>query len=70
MSPVRAMPIVGGTVVVRDLGWTATGTVQHVAEDGRTIEVTTETGDRITFTLRPATARFAAANGTAQLTFT
>jgi hypothetical protein len=70
MTPVRAMPIVGGTVIVRDLGWTATGTVQRVADDGRTIEVATETGDQITFTLRPATARFAAANGTAQLTFT
>jgi hypothetical protein len=57
-------------VIVRDLGWTATGTVQRVADDGRTIEVATETGDQITFTLRPATARFAAANGTAQLTFT
>jgi len=63
------MPIVGAGVVVRDLGWTATGTVQHVAEDGRTIEVTTETGEHLTFTLSPATARFAAKNGTAQLTF-
>ncbi len=63
------MPVVGGAVLVRDLGWTATGTVQHVADGGRTIEVTTDTGDRITFTLRPATARFAARDGTAQLTF-
>ena len=69
MTPVRSMPIVGGAVLVRDLGWTATGVVNHIADDGRTIEVTTDSGDRITFTLRPATARFAAANGTAQLTF-
>jgi hypothetical protein len=70
MSPVRAMPVVGRGVTVRDLGWTTSGTVQHVAQDGRTIEVATETGERITFTLRPATARFAAKDGTAQLTFT
>ena len=70
MAPVRAMPIVGGAVLVRDLGWTATGIVSQIAEDGRTIEVTTDSGDQITFTLSPATGRFAAANGTAQLTFT
>lgn len=69
MSPVRAMPIVGAGVLIRDLGWTTTGTVRHVAEDGRTIEVTTETGDHLTFTLSRATARFAVAGGTAQLTF-
>jgi hypothetical protein len=64
------MPIVGGTVLVRELGWTATGIVNRIAEDGRTIEVTTDSGDELTFTLSPATARWAAANGTAQLTFT
>ena len=70
MSPVRAMPIVGAAVLVRDLGWTATGIVDQIGDDGRTIEVTIDGGERMTFTLSPATARFTVANGTAQLTFT
>lgn len=64
------MPVIGAAVLVRDLGWTARGVVDRIAEDGRTIEVTTDGGDQITFRLSPATARFMAANGTAQLTFT
>jgi hypothetical protein len=64
------MPVLGAAVLVRDLGWTARGVVDQIADDGRTIEVTTDGGDRIKFTLSPATARFTAANGTARLTFT
>jgi len=64
------MPVLGAAVLVRDLGWTARGVVERIADDGRTIEVTTDSGDQMKFTLSPATARFTATNGTAQLTFT
>jgi hypothetical protein len=65
------MPIVGGQVLVRRLGHMSRGVVEQVGDGGRTIKVTTERGESISFTLSRATARFTAhtREGTAQLTF-
>jgi len=58
--PLRAMPTPGRAVKVDYLGSTVDGTVSHVAEDGRTLEVVTEEGTSLTFTLNRATATFTA----------
>jgi hypothetical protein len=56
----RAMPRVGGTVVVNFLGTTVRATVGSVSADGRRLEVTTEEGERLSFALNRATATFTA----------
>jgi hypothetical protein len=61
--PLRAMPQVGGPVLVDYLGVTVAGTVRLVAGDGRRLEVVTDEGAALTFTLNPATATFTADGG-------
>ncbi len=52
------MPQVGGSVRVEFLGSTVRATVRTVASDGRRLEVTTEEGELLTFSLNRATATF------------
>jgi hypothetical protein len=52
------MPEVGGAILVDYLGATLRGTVRVVDPDGRRLEVTTEDGDTLTFSLNRATATF------------
>ena len=61
--PLRAMPQVGGPVLIDYLGSTVHGTVREVADDGRRIEVVTEEGASVTFELNRATALFTAGGG-------
>ncbi len=61
--PLRAMPQVGGSVLVEYLGSSVAGTVRRVDADGRRLEVLTEEGTIITFTLNRATATFTADGG-------
>jgi hypothetical protein len=70
--PLRAMPRVGGRVVVSFLGAAVGGTVRTVSEDGRRLEVTTEDGETLGFALNRATATFTAEGHQtgARLTFT
>jgi len=56
--PIRAMPTVDGEVLVEFLGATVAGTVIHVDAEGRALEVETEDGARLSFTLNRATAAF------------
>ncbi|HET9104173.1 MAG TPA: hypothetical protein VFN55_12545 [Solirubrobacteraceae bacterium] len=56
--PARAMPVVGGEVLVDYLGATVHGTVIVVDADDRRIEVETEDGARLRFALNRATATF------------
>ena len=56
----RVMPVVGAEVVVDHLSWTERGTVDHVDETQRRVEVTTERGTAIVFALNRATATFTA----------
>ena len=56
--PIRAMPTVGGEVLVDFLGATVPGTVTHVDAEGLRLEVETEDGARLRFTLNRATAAF------------
>jgi hypothetical protein len=57
------MPHPGQSVHVDYLGSTVPGTVSDVADDGRTLEVVTEEGASLTFTLNRATATFTAGGG-------
>ena len=57
------MPQPGASVLVDYLGSTVAGTVSDVAEDGRRLEVITEEGVALTFTLNRATATFTAGGG-------
>ena len=57
------MPHPGQSVQVDYLGSTVAGTVSDVADDGRTLEVITEEGLILTFTLNRATATFTAGGG-------
>jgi hypothetical protein len=57
------MPTPGRQVEIDDLGATVAGTVSHVADDGRTLEVVTDEGSALTFTLNRATATFTAGGG-------
>lgn len=59
----RAMPLPGGPVLIDYLGATVRGTVSDVAADGRRLEVVTEEGAALTFTLNRATATFTAGGG-------
>lgn len=56
--PIRAMPTLGGEVRVDFLGATVPGTVIGVDAEGRRLEVETEDGARLHFTLNRATAAF------------
>jgi hypothetical protein len=57
------MPQVGGDVLIDYLGSTVAAAVRHVDEDGRRLEVVTEDGAMLTFTLNRATAIFTADGG-------
>ena len=57
------MPTPGRAVKVDYLGATVDGTVSRVTDDGRTLEVVTEEGVSLTFTLNRATATFIAGGG-------
>lgn len=59
----RALPRIGAAVLVEYLGATVPGTVTHVAADGRRVEVLTEEGATLEFTLNRATATFTAGGG-------
>lgn len=61
--PLRAMPRVGGRVLVDHLGVTVAGVVRWVAEDGRRLEVETEDGATLSFALNRATATFTVEGG-------
>lgn len=52
------MPEIGGAVLIDFLGATVAGTVRQIEPDGRRIEVETEDGASLAFTLNRATARF------------
>ncbi len=56
--PSRAMPTVGGQVLVDFLGATVPGTVTQVDGEGRRLEVETADGAHLVFTLNRATAGF------------
>jgi uncharacterized membrane protein len=68
---IRAMPIVGGQVVVRYLDATVEARVERVDDDAKTVVVRTAEGERLTFKLNPAIARFTLGGETsgAQLLF-
>jgi len=61
--PLRAMPETGAPVLVDYLGSTVPATVSAVAPDGRALEVVTDEGTSLRFTLNRATATFTAAGG-------
>ncbi len=61
--PLRALPQVGGRVLIDYLGSTVRGTVREIAEEGRRLEVLTEDGRTMTFALNRATATFTAGGG-------
>jgi hypothetical protein len=54
------MPEIGGEVLIDYLGSTVAGTVQSITAQGRRLEVETEDGRCLTFTLNGATATFTA----------
>jgi hypothetical protein len=54
------MPEIGGEVLIDYLGSTVAGTVESVTAQGRRLEVETEDGGHLTFTLNGATATFTA----------
>ena len=57
------MPQPGRSVQIDYLGSTVAGTVSDVAEGGRRVEVVTDDGASLTFTLNRATATFIAGGG-------
>lgn len=59
----RALPRIGVAVHVDYLGATVAGTVTAVAADGRRLEVVTEEGATLQFTLNRVTATFTAGGG-------
>ncbi|MGH2857392.1 MAG: hypothetical protein ACRDMJ_07890 [Solirubrobacteraceae bacterium] len=61
--PSRALPVIGGEVIVDYLGATVPGTVSAVHGDGRLVEVLTEDGAALTFALNRATATFTIEGG-------
>ena len=58
--PLRAMPRVGGAVIVNFLGLAVPGTVDEIDDGGRRLRVTTEEGETLWFALNRATATFTA----------
>ncbi|HTU83973.1 MAG TPA: hypothetical protein VMF57_00290 [Solirubrobacteraceae bacterium] len=69
--PVRQMPYVGDRVIIVFLGTTISGVIDRVEEAGRRVDVLTEDGEPITFTLSRATGQFVAnaGSGGARLLF-
>lgn len=61
----RVMPRIDGPVLVDYLGVSVRGTVVQIAPGGQALEVLTEDGETLAFTLNPATARFTAGGGQA-----
>jgi hypothetical protein len=61
--PLRVMPTVGAEVVIDHLGSVEHGVVHAVDAEARTVEVATEEGRTLSFTLNRATARFTAGGG-------
>jgi hypothetical protein len=57
------MPELGGSVLVDYLGMTVAGAVKQIRDGGRQLDVLTEEGTTITFTLNRATATFTADGG-------
>ncbi len=57
------MPWVGGPVLIDFLSGPVAGTVSRVDAAGRRVEVVTEEGDPVSFTLNRATATFTAGGG-------
>jgi hypothetical protein len=57
------MPSPGRQVEIDYLGATVGGTVSHVADDGRRLEVVTDDGASLSFRLNRATATFIAGGG-------
>jgi hypothetical protein len=58
--PLRVMPTVGAEVVIDHLGSIEHGVVHAVDAEARTVDVATEEGQTLRFTLNRATARFTA----------
>jgi hypothetical protein len=56
----RAMPQVGGSVLVNFLGSAVPATVDRVEGEGRRLRVTTDDGESLWFALNGATATFTA----------
>jgi hypothetical protein len=56
----RAMPTIGGSVLIRYLASSSWGTVREIGEDGRRLLVSTEEGETVAFVLNGATATFTA----------
>jgi hypothetical protein len=61
--PLRAMPELGGAVLVDYLGVTVRGVVRGIEADGRRLEVVTEEGATLTFALNRATGTFTVDGG-------
>jgi hypothetical protein len=61
--PLRAMPELGGAVLVEYLGVTVRGVVHGIEADGRRLEVVTEDGATLTFALNRATGMFTVDGG-------
>ena len=59
----RGYPSEGAAVTVLSFGDPVAGRVVTVSADQRSLEVATETGERLAFNLRPATAKFESADG-------
>ena len=57
------MPELGGPVLIDYLSVTVAGTVRQISDGGRQLEVVTEEGTTIAFTLNRATATFTADGG-------
>ncbi|HEY2140853.1 MAG TPA: hypothetical protein VGG98_02185 [Solirubrobacteraceae bacterium] len=65
LGPSRPVPRVGSPARIAHFGGGfERGTVLAVYEQGRRLEVRSESGEELEFVLSPATARFAAASGT------
>ena len=58
--PLRALPQIGGPVLIDYLGATVPGTVREIGDGGRRLEVLTADGTAMTFALNRATATFTA----------
>ena len=59
----RVMPTVGAEVIIDHLGATEHGVVQSVDAEARCVEVATEEGRTVSFSLNRATATFTAGGG-------
>ena len=59
----RVMPVVGAEVVIDHLGSVEHGVVHSVDPEARRVEVATEEGRTVSFSLNRATATFTAGGG-------